>query len=257
MKNNNALMKLKTRKFFNQSVVVKDAITHKNKDNNALKDWRNNIMRNELSTIEKDFVHIVNSVGCMSQYEAYIILMKYMGCTEGQIFKILRHLNRFDYISLTADDKYLTAGNKEGSTENPLSKSIVVALYIALMQMISDKEQRDALKYIYKPTGMGSLAFVSNGQLYRIFVLSSKDIYRIKIIEESYYKKYKRLNEDKKAVGMKYDEISVFAFLEPNKDDKILEAIEKLELTIPHKIMVSTTINCAENINFNQYDCVE
>lgn len=212
----------------------------------------------ELSEIEIKFMNIMNHIECMSVREAYIILVKYFNCTEGQVYKILKHLKQKFYLRFTQDEKYIVVGNKEkDGNEGKLSKKTIVAFYATMLQMINDDEDIDAYQFIYKPGDNGTLAFVSGGQLYRIYVVTSKDIYRLRIVEDTYKTKYRRLNNDRKAEGMKFDEISVFIVMEPQKEEDVLNKIEELNLEIPHRIMIPTSLDCSGDINFNQYDCLE
>ena len=207
-----------------------------------------------LSDIEKEFLGIVNELGCMSRYEAELILHRYFNCSEGQRYKILRHLTREYYITVTSDDKYLVSGNASKNNAGKLSKATIIALHIALDQIHKDKGTFDeAVRYIYKTQG-GAVGFLSNGTLYKVYMLSVDSMYTIKIIEDKYKEKDRKLNNDKYAKGLTYNEISVFAFTESHRADEILEKIEEMELTIPHRIVITHNSDVSGPISYDNYD---
>lgn len=193
----------------------------------------------------------------MSLYEAELILHRYKHCSEGQRYKIFRHLKREYYIDFTTDNKYILPGFlKDNRGDNKLSKATVIALYVALEQFAKDKESFETVLYTYKSQG-GAIGFMSAGRLYKAYMLSFDNIYKIRIIEEKYLKKKSKLDDDRMAKGMKYDEVSIFMFAEHTRSDKILEAIENMELTMPHRIIITHSTDCTGAISYDQYDCIE
>ena len=207
----------------------------------------------ELSDIERDFLGVLDELGCMSRYEAELILHRYFNCSEGQRYKIFRHLTREYYIDITSDEKYIVSGSRKKNNASKVSKATIIALHIALDQIQKDKESFDAVRYIYKKQG-GAVGFMSNGRLYKVYTLSTDTIYNIRIIEDKYREKDKKLNNDKYAKGLTFDEVSIFAFAEPSKADEILEKIEELELTIPHRIVITHSTDCSGAISYDNYE---
>lgn len=214
-------------------------------------------MESLLSNIEKEFIELLNTLECMSVYEADYILQKYLKCSPGQVKKILNHLKGLYYLSVTTDGKYIISGSRtKGIGEGDLSRDMVFAIWIALMQFEADKEVFDNIKYMNKPMGDGQLAFISKGQLYRVHKIKSSEMYKIKLAEERYLKKSSRLNNDKYTKNS-YDEISIFAFMEPHRDDYILDKLEDLEIKIPHSIVLLNNSDLSEYIGYNRYDMFE
>ena len=207
-----------------------------------------------LSEIEKEFLGIVNELGCMSRYEAELILHRYFNCTEGMRYKILRHLTREYYIDVTTDEKFIVSGNRKRNNANNVSKAIVVALHVALDQIHKDKElYTTSVRYIYKDPS-GAIGFISRNKLYKIYVLSPDNIYTIRIIEDMYGTKHKRLNKDKYANGLNFSETSIFVFTDIKRTDEILEKIEEMELTIPHRIVITHKADVSGAISYDNYD---
>lgn len=211
-----------------------------------------------LSEQEKEFVGMLNNLECMSVYEANYIFQKYLKCSEKQVMKILNHLKGKYYLSVTSDSKYLIAGNRaKGINEGQLSREMVAAIWIALMQFEEDKEIFENVKYVNgHPMDGGVLTFLSNNQIYRIHKLSLEDLYKIKMIEERYNKKYRRLNNDK-YTSNSFDEITIFLFMEPGRDEYILGKLEEFNVTIPHSIVILSNSDLSEDIAYNKYDMLD
>lgn len=212
-----------------------------------------------LSEKETDFIGLLNTVECMSVYEANYIMQKYMKCSDKQVMKLLNHLKRKYYLSVTSDSKYIMAGSRSrGLGEGELSRDMIVAFWIALMQFAEDKEPFENIKYNLTKAmgGDGILTFLSNGQLYRIHKITSSELYKIKIIEEKYNKKSGRLNNDKYTKNT-FDEISIFLFTETNREDFILNKLEELNISIPHSIVILSNSDISTDIAYDKYDMHE
>jgi len=211
-------------------------------------------MESMLSKRELEFIELLNTVECMSVYEADYLLRTYLKCTSGQVKKMLNHLKGMYYLSVTSDAKYIISGNRvKGIGEGSLSKDMIFAIWLALMQFKEDKEVFENVKYMNKPMGDGELAFISKGKLYRIYTIKSSEMYKIKLIEEKYSKKSRRLNNDR-CTDNGYEEISIFAFMEPHREEHILKKLEELGITIPHSIAILNNADLSADIGFNRYD---
>lgn len=207
-----------------------------------------------LSPTEEQFFRIIERVRCISRHEAYIVLQRFMGLKPGQCYKILRNLMRNDLITITNDDKYIIAGNQNGTDEDTrLSRASIFSFYIFLIQILNDKESMETLSYVYKQKGTEILSFVSAGQLYKIHVLSSNDLYKMKIVEEEYLHKSRKLNNDSLNKDMGFREITIFAFMEPGKHQEIIRKTKELKLQLPYRIVVAKTNDLTEKIPFVQY----
>lgn len=213
-------------------------------------------MGERLSEQEKVFLDVLTSTECMSLYEAHLILYRYMNSSEGKRIAMFNHLKRGFYLDITSDGKYMVAGSRQkGTGEGKLKKGTIAALYVALEILNKDNETEiDALQCIYKPSGLGTLTFISNNQIYTIYALAHKDIYKIKLIADQYRQKEHRLNTDIYVPNSNFKEYSIFLFLEPEKTEDILQNITEMELDIPHKIAITRSQDVSEKVLFDIYE---
>ena len=116
-------------------------------------------------------------------------------------------------------------------------------MYVAL-DIINNGED---INWIRKNQGGSDISFISDNWVHQVIVLSYKDLFKIKILQQDYDK---ISNNNKKS---EYRCHTYFLFPATEDEDTILDQLEEMNITMPHSIVFFKNDDMTKKPAYNIY----
>ena len=208
-------------------------------------------MGNELRTREENaFFHLMQNVGCMSKCEAIDILLNTYGFRrDSEAEFLIRKFRMGGGIDFADEEKVLLLGSRENKTATKINRDMIQAIAF----MCSTTYQEEDLMTAFAGSGSPILTFCSNDMCYEVNKASASQVHKILLLQEKYNKYMKDIKADKFGpdfVGY----TTVLMFEESEKEDKILENLDALNLTMPHIIVHFTSSDITQKLEFDRFE---
>lgn len=202
-----------------------------------------------LSNTEKKILECIQNVKCLTYSQIQDICVNFLGEKDSRVVYVLHSLVKCQALESKSQDEkgYFVSGVSCYKTEKDIDKNIIRAMYYVIASANSIDEITGA--YISNNSDV-AITFTNNGVCYDAIPLSLDTLHMAvktqKRFDEKYTKGYKKLNV--------YPFVPIFMFNGGEEVDDILEAMEILDLKMPHKIVIFKGKNPAAKLDFTEFD---
>ena len=202
-----------------------------------------------LSNTEKKILACIQNVKCLTYSQIQDICVNFLNEKETTVVYILHSLIKRQALeSKSPDEKgYFVSGVSCYKTEKDIDKNIIKAMYYVIAKANSIDEITGA--YISNNSDI-AITFTNDGVCHDVIPVSLEGLHIAaktqKRFDEQYTKGYKKLKV--------YPFVPIFMFSGGEDTDDILEAMEILDLKMPHKIVIFQGKNPVQKLNFTEYD---
>ena len=114
-----------------------------------------------LSKEEQDLINIISHIGCLTTYQCHYVLDKFMKCSLAQENRILQNLSTRQYITISNNKNFITAGDRKTKYGEKIDLKKIRAFQLCLDLMDSFEN----LKYSHIPDNNMDLTFLANGKI--------------------------------------------------------------------------------------------
>lgn len=205
-----------------------------------------------LSETEKKILQCIQNVKCLSYAQIEDICVNFLDVKESRVVYVLHSLVKCQALqSKSPDEKgYFVSGVSCYHTEKDIDKNIIKAMYYVIASAGSIDEITGAYLSINSDV---AVTFTHEGRCYEIIPISIDSLHIATKAQKRFKQEY---TKGLKAMKI-YPFIPVFMFNDGEDIDDILEAMEILDLSIPHKIIVMKGKNPAQKLDFSEFDATE
>lgn len=137
-----------------------------------------------LSKEEQDLINIISHIGCLTTYQCHYVLDKFMKCSLAQENRILQNLSTRQYITISNNKNFITAGDRKTKYGEKIDLKKIRAFQLCLDLMDSFEN----LKYSHIPDNNMDLTFLANGKIYYVMNVSMAETFKINFAQQLYDK---------------------------------------------------------------------
>ena len=200
-----------------------------------------------LSKEEQDLINIISHIGCLTTYQCHYILAKFMQCSLAQENRILQNLSTRQYITISNNKNFITAGDRKTKYGEKIDLKKIRAFQLCLDLMDSFEN----LKYSHIPDNNMDLTFLANGKIYYVMNVSMAETFKINFAQQLYDKEVSS-HISKKGVPVPY--ITIFLFSSTENEDDILEYFNSENIRIPCLVVISKSDGIQDKLVYDLYE---
>lgn len=177
-------------------------------------------------------------LGCMAYAQGEKLLMDYFKCTPNQAERVIHSLKKIGVLTYDRSMEYILAGSKLVHKTEPLSRSIIETLYVALDCIEDNADGIDAVRKLKKTAENDGVIFVSNDTIYKVQALSEQKLSDIYLDEEQHK------NDPT-------DTVHIFVFSAGAHKDYILEELKKHTFTMSYALVFMKSSDITQNHGYD------
>lgn len=200
-----------------------------------------------LSKEEQDFINIISHIGCLTSYQCHYVLDKFMKCSPAQENRIIQNLSTRQYITISNDKNFITAGDRKTKYGEKIDLKKIRAFQLCLDLM----DSFDNLKYSHVPDNNMDLTFLANGKIYYVMNVSMAESFKINFAQQLYSKEVSS-HASKKGIAAPY--ITIFIFPSTEDEDEILEYFNSENIDIPCLVVIAKTDGIQDKLDYDMYE---
>lgn len=200
-----------------------------------------------LSKEEQDLINIISHIGCLTTYQCHYVLDKFMKCSLAQESRILQNLSTWQYITISNNKNFITAGDRKTKYGEKIDLKKIRAFQLCLDLMDSFEN----LKYSHIPDNNMDLTFLANGKIYYVMNVSMAETFKINFAQQLYDKEVSS-HISKKGVPVPY--ITIFLFSSTENEDDILEYFNSENIRIPCLVVISKSDGIQDKLVYDLYE---
>jgi hypothetical protein len=213
---------------------------------------------NSLLTNEQEmFLNILSNVGCMSKEQAIHIMKDYLGMRTNSVNAAITNLSLRRLIKVSHDGDFITPGGfsvKESLKRNTVEDiGIMCHVYDKVIKSGNSEDVKNNICFVFRPHSEFEFSFISEGEIYQMIHIPKDQIFKMSVIQ-------KKLEDQKKELkgaennGINVIPTTLFIFSVEADEENILEAVESLELEIPHCLIFMKSKEFNHSIEFSMYE---
>ena len=186
----------------------------------------------QLSTEESTFFNLLNNVGCLTVWQAQKILEKYLFCSNAQAKRIIQNLCNHQYITLSTNSDFLTAGVRTAKFHPKIDTKIIRGMHLC----IDFVDSLEDMKFTHIPSDNTNLVFLSNGTLYKVINIHLSEQFKINAMQQNYIDAIASQKKSQSSSKTIYSYTTIFAVPASEDKDDILNMFENAEISFPAAI---------------------
>lgn len=203
----------------------------------------------QLSTEESEFFNILNHVGCLTVWQAKKILEKYLFCSNAQATRIIQNLCNHQYITLSTNHNFLTAGVRSSKFHSKVDTKVLRGMHICI-DFIDSLEE---MKFTHLPSDNTNLVFLSNGNLYKVIDIHLSEQFKINAMRQSFIDAMASQRKNLSSNKALYPYTTIFSVPASENKDDILDMFENAEISFPAAFAYFKTDNLDEAPSYELY----
>lgn len=206
---------------------------------------------NQLSKEENILFELIQTVDAMTYDQIQQFLTKFLGCSENVPKYIIHNLIRMRAIEATQEDEegYITCGNSGFQTNANINTDVIYALYYLLDKA---KTFDEVLSLVPSNMNNVALSFILNGEYYEATYVSLDEMYKIDMIRKRYENDCLDAEYQKDEV-IPFRSVFMFGVKTDEEEREILDKFEKMNLQIPHSIVIFHSKNPITKPNYTEF----
>lgn len=184
---------------------------------------------NSLSKQEQYYFNIISKIGCLTVQQSKTILNKYLSCSDAQATRILQSLKHRQYITISDDNIYVTAGAKSNPNRTHPSPKMIRIMHLCI-NLVDDLNN---MLFAHIPSDGTDLVFLADGKMYKIIELRENELYKVNVLQESYKDTQRVLHKQEPKKGSTFTYTTIFCIPSSERHDKIMEFFNNEEIHFP------------------------